>query len=249
MNKLEDQIKVKEQELVEVRKLAFDKESENKMKIFKAVEMFLRPALDPKDFIDGETYFSIKREHPEYTYLKEMFTVQVDNCWTESWVVEVNYYTGGSTKDDWELSRLETLGKVAHLIRTKKNELIQTLNGLDLHKVTRKEVYRIESEISLLHSQLREKEKVEITNLILSGKKIEFEKPRDIELGFADNVRGISSIKVIDQTSSGKTITLEMEGIDWRRDPYTFTRRVRTSSVITSTLIKAVKNVAEKELA
>jgi len=246
--KLVDQIKLKEQELVKARKESFRKESENAMKIFKAVELFLRPSLDPKDFIDGERYFSVKREHPEYTYLKEMFTVDVRDLLEENWRAEVNYYTGGSTCDDWELSRLETLGKVAHLIRTKKNELIQTLNGLDLHKNIRKEFYQIGSEIRLLQSQLREKKKVEITNLILSGTKIEFEKPQSIVLGFSDDKR-VDSIQVVDQTASGKTVTLEMQARHWDGDPYTFTRKVRTSTFLTSNLIQAVENSLEKEVA
>jgi len=246
--KLVDQIKLKEQELDKVRKESFRKESDNKMKIFKAVECFLRPVLDPKDFIDGENYFAIKREHSDYSYLKEMFTVQVDNRWDEDWRVEVNYYTGGSTADDWELSRLETLGKVAHLIRTKKNELIQTLNGLDLHKNIRKGFYLIEGELNLLKSQLREKKKVEITNLILSGKKIEFEKPQSIVLGFSDDKR-VDSIQVVDQTASGKTVTLEMQAKGWAGDPYTFTRKVRTSTFLTPSLLTAVKKVQDLELA
>ena len=245
--KLVDQIKVKEQELVEARKEAYRKESENEMKIFKAVECFLRPSLDPKDFIDGERYFAIKREHPDYSYLRDMFTVDVRDRFEDKWRVEVNYYTGGSTCDDWELSRLETLGKVAHLIRTKKNELIQTLKGLSFHKSIREGVYQIESEIRLLQSQLREREKVEVTNLILSGTKIEFNEPQSIESGSSNSVR-VYSIQVVDQTSSGKTITLKMEGRDWRGDSYTFTRKVRTSTVITSTLIEAVKNTVQKEL-
>lgn len=246
--KLVDQIKLKEKELVKVRKEAFRKESGNKMKIFKAVECFLRPVLDPKDFIDGEGYFAIKREHPEYTYLREMFTVQVRDPFKDTWKVEVNYYTGGSTAEDWELSRLETLGKVAHLIRTKKNELIQTLNGLDLHKNTRKGFYQVERELNLLKSQLREKKKVEITNLILSGTKIEFEKPQSIVLGFSDDKR-VDSIQVVDQTASGKTVTLEMQARHWDGDSYTFTRKVRTSTFLTSSLIQAVENSLKKEVA
>lgn len=245
---LVDQIKVKEQEVKLAANKAWKKESENKMKIFKAVEMFLRPVLDEKDFINGETYFRIERSHPDYSYLKEMFTLQVDNRWSEEWEVKLNYYTGGATDEDWELSRLETLGRVAHLVRTKKDELIKTLEGLDFHKNIYREKYQLEGELNLLKTQVKEQEKVKVTNLILSGQKIEFDKPEWVVLGFSDDQK-VYSIKVIDKTASGKTITVEMEDKNWRGEIYTFTRKVRTSTFITPNLIDAVKNTPVKELA
>lgn len=243
-----DQIKAKEKEVELAANKAWKKESENKMKIFKAVEMFLRPVLDEKDFINGETYFSIQRSHPDYSYLKEMFTLEVDNRWDENWRVKLNYYTGGATDSEWELKRLETLGRVAHLVRTKKDELIKTLEGLDFHENVYSEKYQLESEVRLLKTQVKEQEKVKATNLILSGQKIEFDRPEWVVLRFSSDQK-VDSIKVIDKTASGKTITVEMETKDWRGEAHTFTRKVRTSTFITPNLIDAVKNTPVKELA
>jgi len=241
------QIEAKEKEVKLAANKAWKKESENKMKIFKVVETFLRPVLDEKDFINGETYFSIQRSHPDYSYLKEIFTLQVDNRWDESWEVKLNYYTGGATDSEWELKRLETLGRVAHLVRTKKDEFIQTLEGLDFHKDIYREKYQLESEVRLLKTQVKEQQRVEVTNLILSGQKIEFDKPEWVVLGFSNDQK-VDSIKVVDKTASGKTITVEMTAKDWRGEAHTFTRKVRTATFITDGLIKAVKNTPTREL-
>lgn len=239
--KVLDQITAKKKELREAKAIAFRKENENALLILKQVETFLRPVLQPEDFIFGSEYFRIERAHPEYSYQKEMFTVQVSNGWNQKeWKVGLNYYTGGDIMSDWELTRLETLGKVAALLRDHKQDLINSLNNLDLHKDIRVEVYKIENELRALENLQREEEKQKAINHLLSGEVIEFETPEYITLGFSHETRA-KKIQVIEQTSSGKTVVVMVWYNDYRGDEVTFTSKVRLSTLLTSSLVQAIQ--------
>jgi hypothetical protein len=99
-----------------------------------AFSLFFQNDLDKNITIEysrGSIYFKMKEDDREY--LKEIFTIYLKEDWekenNEFINVSLSYYTT-STNSDFELIRLENLGKIASVVRNSKTEILQLANSI-----------------------------------------------------------------------------------------------------------------------
>jgi hypothetical protein len=182
-----------------------------------AFSLFFQNDLDKNITIEysrGSIYFKMKEDDREY--LKEIFTIYLKEDWekenNEFINVSLSYYTT-STNSDFELIRLENLGKIASVVRNSKTEILQLANSIhqkymneiskngcleqrwELEKTVRETNQKI---TQLKREQMKEK---------LFGEGIVFEKNRQVQLKH-DFTPTIGSLKLI-PNKSGKTATAE----------------------------------------
>jgi hypothetical protein len=159
-------------------------------------------------------YFNKMNE--EGTYEKELFNIYLRDAYFSGEQMyrgcELSYYTT-STNSDFELQRLENLGRVAMLLRNFKQEVLNQANEIA-------ETYRTElkmrdffkkqdelgNQISALRKEITELKKEEKKQAIFSEEGLSFEKESYIQLKANFTVR-VKNIKLIEIAKSGKTAT------------------------------------------
>jgi hypothetical protein len=126
--------------------------------------------------------------------------------------VELSYYTT-STNSDFELQRLENLGRVAMLLRSFKDKVLDQANELakiyDAELAMEKFFERedeVSTQISLLREEIRAIQKEEKKVALFSEEGLSFEKESYIQLKANYTVR-VKNIKLIEIAKSGKTAT------------------------------------------
>jgi hypothetical protein len=148
-------------------------------------------------------------------YLKENYMMQerAVNAYRDA---QLSYYST-STNSDFELQRLENLGRVAMLVRNFKEEILRQANELakiyDNELETEKYYEReneVEKQISALRNEIRSIEKEEKKQALFSEEGLTFEKAQYIQLKANYTVRA-KNIKLTDISSSGKTATAVFE--------------------------------------
>jgi hypothetical protein len=161
----------------------------------------------------GSVYF--KMEHPEYSYLKELFNLYLREDWTEDGPaykgVDLSYYTTSTKGDDlWELERLFLLGKLAGVVRWKQDEIVDAANkAVAGFKEEYRVAYQLQNMISTaindIDVRIRQliKERVEFD---LKNDRVEFTKGVEVQLKYNYTPR-IISIRLIDFSKSGKKAT------------------------------------------
>jgi hypothetical protein len=144
-------------------------------------------------------------------YLKENYMMQerAVNAYRDA---QLSYYST-FTNSDFELQRLETLGRVAMLVRNFKEEILRQANELakiyDNELETEKYYEReneVEKQISALRNEIRLIEKEEKKQALFSEEGLTFEKPINIQLKANYSPR-ISNLKLTEIAKSGKTAT------------------------------------------
>lgn len=139
-------------------------------------------------------------------YLRENYTIERELPYKG---IELSYYTTGAGSE-FELIRLENLGRVATVVRGMSNEILEKINVLAIdfnNEIKEKQFYKqiseLESQISTLRSQIREIEKEEAKAKVFSEEGISFEKARSVQMKFNYTPR-IKNIKLVDVSKSGK---------------------------------------------
>ena len=157
-------------------------------------------------------YFYKKNE--QGTYDKEIFSVYL----RESWLAEdekykeaqLSYYTT-STDSDWELHRLENLGRVAQLLRSFKDDVVKQAN--ELAKIYRAELemekfhereFEIDKQISALRKEIVQLKKDESKKALFSDEGLAIECHMQLKYNFTPR---ISKIRLINVSKSGKKAT------------------------------------------
>lgn len=144
-------------------------------------------------------------------YLREnyMMKERSENTYREA---ELSYYTT-STNSDFELQRLENLGKVAMFVRNFKHEIVRQANELakiyDAELAMEKFFEReseIEKQIGELRNEIRTIKKGEKRTALFSEEGVSFEKGSHIQLKFNYTPK-VSKIKLVDVSKSGKKAT------------------------------------------
>jgi hypothetical protein len=170
-----------------------------------------------------QTGICFKKMNEEGTYEKELFSIYLrENYFSREGRdqmyrgCELSYYTT-STNSDFELERLENLGRVASLLRNLKDEVVNKANELakiydaemEIEKFYEREPL-IEKQISELKNEIRTIEKEEKKQALFSEEGLSFEKSRCITLkhNYSPTVR---NIKLIEIAKSGKTATAVFE--------------------------------------
>ena len=149
----------------------------------------------------------------ETNYLKEIFQIYLrENYSNERELpyrgIDLSYYTTGAGSD-FELTRLENLGRVASIVKGMSNEILQKVNTLAIefnNEIKEKGFYKqtseLEKQISDANSQIREIEKEENKAKLFSEEGISFEKARSVQMKFNYTPR-ITKLKLVDMNAKG----------------------------------------------
>lgn len=149
----------------------------------------------------------------ETNYLKEIFQIYLrENYSMERELpykgIELSYYTTGAGSN-FELVRLENLGRVATIVRGMSGEILQKVNTLAIEfnneikeKGFYKQISELENQISALRSQIRGIEKEEAKAKVFSEEGLTFEKARNVQMKFNFTPR-ITNIKLVDVNAKG----------------------------------------------
>ena len=150
----------------------------------------------------------------ENGYLKEIFQIYLrENYSMERELpyrgIELSYYTT-STNSEFELIRLENLGRVATIVKGMSNEILQKVNTLAIefnNEIKEKGFYKqtseLEKQISDANSQIRQIRKEEAKAKVFSEEGISFEKARSVQMKF-NFTPNIKNIKLVDVSKSGR---------------------------------------------
>jgi hypothetical protein len=180
------------------------------------VETFVSPLLSSDCNVEGgPVFFRVCKWVEESEFFKEMFTISIQDRLTfqpdeHQIKIEFSYYTT-SVISDWELDRLMKLGKLAELFSDKQ--------GIEQLKKDVKEVYiryeGIDSKVKDLKNQLNkiqyeidEVKKQSIKESLMEGYEFKFKEEQLFKFGKTKKDH-ISSIKVIGESKTGKTATIE----------------------------------------
>jgi hypothetical protein len=166
-----------------------------------------------------QTGIYFKKMNEEGTYEKELFSIYLRETYfsregREQMYrgCELSYYTT-STNSDFELERLENLGRVANLLRNFKDEVVNKANELAViyeAELKMENSFERESElekqIKVLRDEIRTIKKEEKKQALLSEEGLAFEKPINVQLKANYSPR-ISNLKLTEIAKSGKTAT------------------------------------------
>jgi hypothetical protein len=160
------------------------------------------------------------KRNEENTFDKEIFSIYLKESWGEKESrysdAQLNYYTTWADSD-FELSRLENLGRVAQLMRNFKHQVVIDSNfiahafrakleesGLDNLS------FELREKITNFEKEITELQKDEKRRAIFSEEGLKFEKPKCVQMKF-NYAPVITSLKVINVSKSGKTGTAIFE--------------------------------------
>lgn len=139
-------------------------------------------------------------------YLRENYSIERELPYKG---IELSYYTT-STNSEFELIRLENLGRVATVVKGMSNEILEKVNVLAVefnNEIKEKGFYKqtseLENQISTLRSQIREIEIEEAKSKVFSEEGLSLEKARSVQMKFNYTPR-IKNIKLVDVSKSGK---------------------------------------------
>jgi hypothetical protein len=166
-----------------------------------------------------QTGIYFKKMNEEGTYEKELFSIYLrENYFSREGReqmyrgCELSYYTT-STNSDFELERLENLGRVANLLRNFKDEVVNKANELAViyeAELKMENSFERESElekqIKVFRDEIRTIEREEKKQALLSEEGITFERGRAVRMKF-NYQPTVSKIKLIDISKSGKKAT------------------------------------------
>ena len=179
--------------------------------------------------------YEIKRPNKDYNYDKELMTIRFHEDWKTSEFdsIETSLYST-SDNSQWELERIFTNGEVAKVLLDHGDDLLAEMNTVRLTNQeeiddARTEVYKVESSITNLKSEINTIEINETTEL-LEGKGLVFEegKKGSMDLRWDWTIRGIDSARILSKTASGKSCNIELKVYD--REPVVY-EKVRMSNV------------------
>lgn len=138
-------------------------------------------------------------------YLKENYSIERELPYKG---IDLSYYTTGAGSD-FELTRLENLGRVASIVKGMSNEILQKVNTLAIEfnnevkeKGFYKQISELEKQISDANSQIRQIQKEEAKSKVFSEEGISFEKARSVQMKFNYTPR-ITKLKLVDVNAKG----------------------------------------------
>jgi hypothetical protein len=183
----------------------------------------------------GSVYF--KMDHPEVKYKKELFNLYLRENYSEEGKafsgIDLSYYTT-QTKgvDEWELKRLQLLGKLAEIVHEFQQKMVYVVNEA---VITFKEEFKsVFAQMELVGKAIRELDvkiasfEKEVIEWDLRYSKIEFAKAREVQMKFNYSPR-IVSLKLFEFSKSGKKATAIFE---WEKGRESREENVNVSSII-----------------
>ena len=149
----------------------------------------------------------------ERNYLKDIFQIYLRENYTRERElpykgIELSYYST-STNSEFELIRLENLGRVATVVKGMSNEILEKVNVLAVefnNEIKEKGFYKqtseLEGQISTLRSQIREIKIEEAKSKVFSEEGLSLEKARSVQMKF-NFTPNIKNIKLVDVNAKG----------------------------------------------
>ena len=138
-------------------------------------------------------------------YLQEDYLTEREVPYNE---IKLSYYST-SSNSEFELTRLENLGRVASIVKGMSNKILEKVNTLAIEyneeikeKGFYKQIYELENEVKTLRSLIRGIEKEEAKAKIFSEEGISFEKARSVQMKFNYTPR-ITKLKLVDMNAKG----------------------------------------------
>jgi hypothetical protein len=216
---LESKIEVLQEQIQSIKKERWEVQEKFEKSLTTSFSKYFRGIVseDIKVYCSTSS-IQFKKMNDEGTYEKELFNIYLRERWSREAEegrytgAELSYYTT-STQSDFELTRLEALGKVAFVMRKCKEEIIERANALA--KVYHDEVkqedfykkeYEVENQIGKLRNEIYAIKKGQKLAALFSEEGLTFEKRTTVKLksGFEP---AVSSLKLTDIAKSGKTAT------------------------------------------
>ena len=165
----------------------------------------------------GSVYF--KMDHPEVKYKKELFNLYLRENYSEEGKafsgIDLSYYTT-QTKgvDEWELKRLQLLGKLAEIVHEFQQKMVYVVNEAVIS--FKEEFKSVFAQMELVGGAIRELDvkiasfEKEVIEWDLRYSKIEFAKAREVQLKWNYSPR-IVSLRLFEFSKSGKKATAIFE--------------------------------------
>jgi hypothetical protein len=183
----------------------------------------------------GSVYF--KMDHPEVKYKKELFNLYLRENYSEEGKafsgIDLSYYTT-QTKgvDEWELKRLQLLGKLAEIVHEFQQKMVYVVNEAVIS--FKEEFKAVYAQMELVGKAIRELDvkiasfEKEVIEWDLRYSKIEFAKAREVQMKFNYSPR-IVSLRLFEFSKSGKKATAIFE---WEKGRESREENVNVSSIV-----------------
>ena len=188
---------------------------------------YVEDAYINKPKYSGYESYEILRPHPSYSYDKECCTIRFDYSYGKDDVdVRVSSYST-STGGDWELDRNIIVGRVALVLKDHKDDIIAALDKVtedykNKFDKARDEKFKIEHDIQTLRNE-KNQSYLDIASKALHSKDgltFDGKKKGSVEVRWDWNITGISNIKILRKTTSGKSADIEIT--QWDETPRKF---------------------------
>ena len=193
----------------EVRTKSFNLDKANDLKVQSVFNKYFNLPVTIK--VQNTTvYFQVENEGR----LKDLFSISFYERYKQDQILELSYYTT-STQSDFELDRLMLLGKVAEVVKSSSNKILDEI--VRIRKEDEEEsnqLYSIQDNYSKQISQYenaeRENKKVELELLLRSEEGVSFSKELYLEVKRNFTPR-IKSVKITEVSKSRKTCTISFK--------------------------------------
>lgn len=168
--------------------------------------------------------FEVRRDHPELSYQKEVMTVYFRNrSWEDRGCKDINLsFYSTSTCDDFELNRMILIGKFGQTVLDFKDDIIGEYNLIQVKwnketKNSSSKVYESEKAVSEKRKEIEDVKRELLESDLEKGIVLNDSNGINIQVGFNHIRRRVKKIKKLGQTSSGKSIKVQMtlENEEW----------------------------------
>jgi hypothetical protein len=203
-----------ESQIQEIRKQRWEAEQAFNEKLTTSMSKFFRGVVS-EDVVVTATSHSISFSMlDERDYLKGIFQIYLrENYSRERELpykeIQLSYYATGAGSD-FELTRLENLGRVASIVKGMSSKILEKVNTLAIEfnkeieeKGFYKQISELENEVRNLRSLIKEIKVKENKNKLFSEEGISFEKARIVQMKHNYSPT-IKNIKLVEISKSGK---------------------------------------------
>ena len=195
--------------LIEVRKESSELSKSNNLKVKQVFDSYFNPFQELDIQVSGTSASFYMKDNLQVR--REVFSLYFYERYKEDIKLDLSYYTT-STISDFELLRLQNLGKVAKIVLEKSEEILREIAGVRKSDLERSnQLYSIETsyqrKLQEYKSAIFDNKKVEV-EFLLKGDGVFFTEDRYLELKRNYTVR-VVSMKIITVSKSNKTCTVQ----------------------------------------
>lgn len=203
-----------ESQIQEIRKQRWEAEQAFNEKLTTEMARFFRGVVCEDIVVTAASHSIFFKMLDDKAYLKDIFEIYLRENYTRERElpykeIQLSYYTTGAGSD-FELIRLENLGRVASVVKGMSSEILEKVNTLVVEYTNEieekgfyKQISELENEIKTLRSLITGIKVEENKNKLFSEEGISFEKGRTIQMKHNYSPT-IKNIKLVEVSKSGK---------------------------------------------